>query len=175
MKKKSSYSKVDPQIIEVVSLAKGNEYAKALTLGKRLLRKFDTNEVLLNTIGIIYRRMGKFKQAEFWTKRALFIKDDFWAAHNNLASIYYDSGNVQKAILKYKWILEKNPNYIEARGNFALALKVTGMYDAAIEEYQRTFRVIKTSAIEFHMAATCLLYTSPSPRDLSTTRMPSSA
>ena len=50
MKKKSSYSKVDPQIIEVVNLSKENDYAKALTLGKRLLGKFNTNEVLLNTI-----------------------------------------------------------------------------------------------------------------------------
>ena len=84
------------------------------------------------------------------------LKNDFWAAHNNLASIYYDSGDIQKAISKYKWIVEKNPNYIEARGNLALALKVTGSYDAAIREYERTFRVIKSSAIEFHMAATLL-------------------
>ena len=80
MKKKSSYSKVDPQITEVVNLAKENKYAKALTLGKRLLGKFETNEVLLNTLGIVYRRQGKFKQAEFWTKRALSLKNDFWGA-----------------------------------------------------------------------------------------------
>ena len=98
MKKKSSYSKFDNQIIEVVNLAKENQYAKALALGKRLLGKFDTNEVLLNTIGIIYRRLGRFEEAKFWTKRALFMKEDFWAAHNNLASIYYDSGDVQSVI-----------------------------------------------------------------------------
>ena len=32
-----------------------------------------------------------------------------------------------------------------------------------------------TEAEESHLASTCLLYTSPSPRDLSTSRMPSSA
>ena len=35
---------------------------------------------------------------------------------------------------------------------------------------QSTFHTVKTSS-----SATCLLYTSPSPRDLSTYRMPSSA
>ena len=38
----------------------------------------------------------------------------------------------------------------------ALALKVTGNFEAAIAEYEHTFRVIRTSVIEFHMAATLL-------------------
>ncbi len=159
MKKKTSYSKIDPKILEVVNLSKENNYTKALILGKRLLGKFDTNEVLLNTIGIIYRRLGKFKKAEFWHERAISIKNDFWAAHLSLGSIYYDRGDVQKAISKYKSILERNPNYIEARGNLALALKTTGRYEAAITEYEHTFKVIRTSVIEFHMAATLLTLT----------------
>ena len=82
------------------------------------------------------------------------------------AKPFYDRiAFINKAISKYKWILERNSNYIEARGNFALALKVSGSYEAAIVEYERTFRVIKTSVIEFHMAATLLL---PAQKSLQT-------
>ena len=43
MKKKSSFSKVDPQIIEVVNLVKKKDYKKALALAKGLSKKFDTS------------------------------------------------------------------------------------------------------------------------------------
>ena len=44
--------------------------------------------------------------------------------------------------------------------------------DAELEALQKQGII---SPVEFAKAAACLLYTSPSPRDLSTSRMPSSA
>ena len=48
----------------------------------------------------------------------------------------------------------------------------TSHYDLVTQE---TFRAIGNLALEFPHIYICLLYTSPSPRDLSTSRMPSSA
>ena len=42
--------------------------------------------------------MGRFQEAEIWAKKALEIKKDFWAAHNNLARIYHDRGNLEESI-----------------------------------------------------------------------------
>ena len=156
MKKKSSYSKVDPEIIEVVNLVKEKDYKKALVLGKKLLGKSNTNEVLLNTLGIIYRRQGKFRQAEFWANEAVAQKNDFWAAHNNLGSIFHDRGDIEKAILKYHWIIEKRPNYIEARSNLALAYKAIGNYEGSLKEYKKSLKIKKTALGEFHIALTLL-------------------
>ena len=156
MKKENSYSKVNPQIIQVVNLVKNGDYKKALALGKRLTVKFDSSEVLSNTIGIIYRRLGKFKQAEFWASKAISQKHDFWAAHNNLASIYHDKGETQKAISKYNWIIEQKPDYIEARSNLALAYKAIGNYESSLKEYQRAIEVKKTPIGSFHIALTLL-------------------
>ena len=52
----------------------------------------------------------------------------------------------------------------ESLGGFAVDAPVTGSLDAAIRGDMIMF-----------VGGTCLLYTSPSPRDLSTSRMPSSA
>ena len=41
--------------------------------------------------------------------------------------------------------------------------------------HKRKYRMIDFKRTKTGMMATCLLYTSPSPRDLSTARMPSSA
>ena len=41
--------------------------------------------------------------------------------------------------------------------------------------YDQTARVLGKAMVEANTAKACLLYTSPSPRDLSTSRMPSSA
>jgi len=47
--------------------------------------------------------------------------------------------------------------------------------EAAIQDGLRTLRRGRTTFVIAHRLSTCLLYTSPSPRDLSTSRMPSSA
>ena len=48
------------------------------------------------------------------------------------------------------------------------------MGEGSISNTYELFTALKTGSYEFATSA-CLLYTSPSPRDLSTSRMPSSA
>ena len=50
---------------------------------------------------------------------------------------------------------------------------LAGAYVATTDIDNR--EAVVQNIIEFHLANACLLYTSPSPRDLSTSRMPSSA
>ena len=44
-----------------------------------------------------------------------------------------------------------------------------------IDEYLRNVKLDRMSKMPTYLPGCCLLYTSPSPRDLSTSRMPSSA
>ena len=56
------------------------------------------------------------------------------------------------------------------------AIKKTGVFvDATIDFIQSMVQNHQLKAVQLHGEETCLLYTSPSPRDLSTSRMPSSA
>jgi hypothetical protein len=156
MKQKDYYSKIDPQILEMIRLAEGREYETALNLGKRLLNKNKSNEILLNTLSIVYRRLGKYKQAEFWARRAISINKAFWAAHSSLAAIHSARGDIEKAIEKYKSILTHQPKYVEARGNLAFALKGIGDYNGALNEYRKTLRIKKSNIWEWHMGLTLL-------------------
>ena len=59
----------------------------------------------------------------------------------------------------FQTIVESDPDNIEAHNGMAKSLDYTGDPQGALMAYNNS----------------CLLYTSPSPRDLSTSRMPSSA
>ena len=50
-----------------------------------------------------------------------------------------------------------------------------GCYDDLMEIREHVLKYLKTLRVVHYDDYTCLLYTSPSPRDLSTSRMPSSA
>ena len=65
------------------------------------------------------------------------------------------AGQFAEAAGEYRSILTRHPDWLEARANLGVVLGRLGRYEEAV--------------------AACLLYTSPSPRDLSTSRMPSSA
>ena len=53
-----------------------------------------------------------------------------------------------------------------------LVVKLSGALNLSKADAERTFDTITNTILD---ALNCLLYTSPSPRDLSTSRMPSSA
>ena len=73
------------ETINLIDLIKKGELSKALRLCQRLLQKDEANEVLQNSLGIIYRKQEKYIQAEHWARSALKKNNRFWAAHNNLA------------------------------------------------------------------------------------------
>ena len=135
---------------------KKRELNRALALAKRLLSSHPKNEVLLNTLSIVYRRKGRFREAEVWAKKALEIKRDFWAAHNNLARIYHDQGSLKESINYYRWVLEKNPNYIQARSNFALALKSAGDFKGSLSEYRKLIKVSSSNIVRYHLGVSLI-------------------
>ena len=149
-------SRVETDILRAVELAKNQEFKKALELCKRLQTRHPSNEVLLNTLGIIYRRLGRYKEALFWTKKAISLKSYFWAAHNNLARIYHDTGDLEKCLSIYQKIINKVPNYLEARVNLAVTLKSVGDYHASLQEYHKILEIKETDLTLFHISLTRL-------------------
>ena len=145
-----------PEVVNLIDLIKKGELSRAAKLCKRLLKKNEQDEVLQNSLGIIYRKQERYIQAEFWTRSALKKNNRFWAAHNNLARIFHDSGQVERAIEKYRWILKQNPSYHEGRINLAVTLKSVGNYRESLLEYQNLV-VNKNSDLSFfHLGLTYL-------------------
>ena len=78
------------------------------------------------------------------------------------------SENGQDALARL--LLEHGANVSLANENGWTALKA-----ASCEGHEAVVRVLVEHGADVSLANDCLLYTSPSPRDLSTSRMPSSA
>ena len=114
------------------------------------------DEVLTNIISIIYRRLGKYKKAEHWANKAIGLKEDFWAAINNKANIFHESGDVESSLDLFRSLIDKNPTYLEARANYALALKSSGDYLGALTEYKKIQEIKVYDLGIFHIAITML-------------------
>ena len=69
-----------------------------------------------------------------------------------------------------EWIILRRTMAEDAPLRVVTAAAIFDGHDAAIGIFRRIFQSMGCEVIHF-----CLLYTSPSPRDLSTSRMPSSA
>ena len=62
-----------------------------------------------------------------------------------------------------------------AAASGAIASDVRSILAAALSVYELQLEALRDTTPDLILTQTCLLYTSPSPRDLSTSRMPSSA
>ena len=102
------------------------------------------------------KKQERYIQAEYWARTALKKNNRFWAAHNNLARIFHDNGQVERAIEKYRWILKQNPSYHEGRVNLAVTLKSVGDYDGSLLEYQNLVTHKKSDISHFHLGLTFL-------------------
>ena len=99
-------------------------------------------------------------------------------AYGNLGNAYFSLGKFQKALeyhekhLKIAIAIGDRAGQGRAYGSLGNAYNSLGAFRKAIEYHEKCLKI----GIEIgDRAHDCLLYTSPSPRDLSTSRMPSSA
>ena len=87
------------------------------------------------------------------------------AAANDLGPI----NALEQAIEESKVAISLDPNALETRRARGYVLENTNNFVEAISEYEEALK------INPNIADLCLLYTSPSPRDRTRSRMPSSA
>ena len=140
----------------IINLIKNKDFKEALEKANALSKSNEKDEVLANIISIIYRRLGKYKKAEWWVNKAIGLKDDFWAAINNKANIFHEKGDVLSSLELFRSLIDRNPSYVEARANYALALKSSGNYLGALTEYRKIQEIKVYDLGIFHIAITLL-------------------
>ena len=69
---------------------------------------------------------GKLDQAVDSYRRAVGVRPDFVAAHNNLGIAFSDLGKLEEAIACYRRALELKPDFAEAHNNLGNAFKARG-------------------------------------------------
>ena len=91
---------------------------------------FKDHRVFCN-YGIILKNLGKLKDAELYTRKAISLKPDYVIAHSNLGGILSDLGKLKDAELSNRKAIKLKPDYAEAHYNIGVILKDLGKLEEA--------------------------------------------
>ena len=96
---------------------------------------------IFSNYGSILRGLGKLKEAEIFTRKAIKIKPDFDKAHSNLGNILKDIGQLQEARIALEKAIELNPNSANSHYNLGNILKDLGLLQEAKISLKKTIEL----------------------------------
>jgi tetratricopeptide (TPR) repeat protein len=88
-------------------------------------------------LGLAYAKLGLFNKAEQCWRTALSLAPDDPQIHSSLSRLALEQGKLEEGLASADTALEKDPAFIMARYNRALALQALGRHEDAIVAYQR--------------------------------------
>ncbi len=91
---------------------------------------FNDHQVFSN-YGLILQALGKSKEAEFFTRKAIKIKPDFAQAYSNLGTILIDSGSLKEAEISIRKAIDIKYNFATAHLNLGKLLNDLGQLEEA--------------------------------------------
>jgi len=74
-------------------------------------------------------------------KKAVELRPDFAIAHGNLASCYYDQGQLPLAVKTFKYAIQLEPNFPDAYNNLGNTYREMNRLEEAINCYRTTLRL----------------------------------
>ncbi len=86
---------------------------------------------VFSNYGVILRGLGKLKEAEFSTRKAIEIKPDYAKAHHNLGLILTDLGKLEEAEFSTRKAIEIKSDLVEAYLNLGDILRQVGKFEDA--------------------------------------------
>ncbi len=101
---------------------------------------FNDHRVFSNYAGIL-QGLGKLKDAELSTRKAIQIKPNFAEAHSNLGNILKDLGKLKEAELSTRKAIELNPSFAAAHSNLGNILKDLGKLKEAELLYRKAIEI----------------------------------
>ena len=159
------------------------DLSKAEVCFKKCLELDASNFSNWKALGDVLSDQGKDEEADKAYKNAISTDKKYLDLQKAMSQV--QKGNLGEAEKIYREILSDDPNNVDALRLLALLASRTGAVDQAINMLENCTKIAPDYALAWENLAkmyrqkddpdSCLLYTSPSPRDLSTSRMPSSA
>jgi tetratricopeptide (TPR) repeat protein len=95
----------------------------------------------IHLLGVMANQVGRHETAVDYLRRAIELRADVAAFHNNLGEAYRASRRTAEAVACYHRALDLSPNYAEAHSNLGNALKELGEPDQAIASYRRALEL----------------------------------
>ena len=101
---------------------------------------FNDHRVFSN-YGLILRSLGKLKEAEKLTRRAIEFKPDFAEAHSNLGNILRDLGKLNDAEKSTRKAIQIKPDFANAHSNLGTILRDLGKLEEAESSYHKAIEI----------------------------------
>ena len=101
---------------------------------------FNDHRVFSN-YGVILTGVGKLKEAELYTRKAIEINPNFAEAHSNLGVLLKDLGKLKEAELSQRKAIELKPNFVEALFNLGNLLIDLGKREEAMKNWKKSVKL----------------------------------
>nr|CAB3446600.1 unnamed protein product [Digitaria exilis] len=132
--------KIKPSFADAY-LNQGNVYKVSLLVVtkitcKRMQRELRSGRKFRSYTFLVVQALGMSQDAIMCYQRALQARPDYAMAYGNLATIYYEQGQLDMAIRCYNQAIVCDPQFVEAYNNMGNALKDAGRVEEAINCYR---------------------------------------
>ena len=111
---------------------------------------------VFSNYGVILKNLGKLKEAEISTRKAIELKPDFAEAHSNLGTILKDLGKLKEAEFYQRKAIEFKSGFAAAHNNLGNILKDLGKFKEAEFEYQKSHDINFIQNIDSKFKEDCL-------------------
>jgi Tfp pilus assembly protein PilF len=99
------------------------------------LRTDEANDVVLESLGLMYLQVKRYDEAEALLRRAVLANPTAWRAHNGIGIIADLDGQHEIARQAYDVALDVNPNDASILNNRGYSLYLSAEYEAAAEDF----------------------------------------
>ncbi len=144
-KKKESHentkSSKEQIIAEAFKFHSQGNIAKAVRHYQYFINQGFQDHRVFTNYGAILKDLGKLKEAEFLTRKAIEFKPDFANAHSNLGSILIDLGKLKEAEISTRHAIELKPDYADAYINLGTILNDLGELKGAEISTRKAIRL----------------------------------
>ena len=104
------------------------------------------DQMVLSNYGIILSNIGKFQEAELYTRKAIQLNPNFANAHSNLGFILRNIGKFQEAELYTRKAIQLNPSLAQAHLNLGNILGDIGKFQEAELSFRKAIELNPGSA-----------------------------
>ncbi len=96
---------------------------------------------VFSNYGVILKSLGKLKEAEIFTRKAIALKPDYSMAHSNLGTILKDLGKLKEAEIFARKAVTLKPDYSMAHSNLGTILQDLGKLEEAEISYTKAIKL----------------------------------
>ena len=128
--------------------------SEAIKYYKSFINKGFEDKTVFSNYGMLLKRLGKLKEAELFTRKALKLNPNYAIAHANLGGILRDLGKLKEAKLSLLRAIELNPNLAIAHANLGAILIGLGKLKEAELSLLRAIELNPNLAIAYFNIST---------------------